>query len=110
MESAKDAQRTELKQSAQRTMSVAIRPIAEILTERPFAAPDDPRRAGPSFELPRDVYLAPDLSARWTIVMERLDAIIAHCGSLAQIAPRLGPIAETMGYMRRALARVIREG
>jgi len=104
-----DAQRTELKQAAQRTMSVAIRPIAEILTECPFSRPDDPRRAGPSFELPGDVYLAPDPGARWTMVMERLDAIVSRCRELAKIAPRLGPIGDTMGYMRRSLARVIRE-
>jgi hypothetical protein len=105
-----EAQRTELKQSAQRTMSIAIRPIAEILTELPFAAADDPRRAGPSFELAGDVYLPPDLDARWTMVMERLDAIIVDCRGLSRVAPRLGPIAETMGYMRRALAKAIREG
>ena len=51
-----DAQRAEIKSAAARTMSVAIRPIAEVLTEMPFGDPQDPRRGGPSFELAGPVY------------------------------------------------------
>jgi hypothetical protein len=84
------AQRAALKAAAGRLMSVAIRPIAEVLTTSPFAAANDPRRAGPPFELYADVSLSPFPDARWTMLLERLDAIVAEATELQQAVPRLG--------------------
>jgi hypothetical protein len=102
-------QRAAMKSAAARSMSIAIRPLAEILTELPFAAADDPRRAGAPFELPGPVFLPPSVEARWTMTFERLDAIIAACGGLAGPVPRLAGIGETFSYMRRSLAQAVRE-
>jgi hypothetical protein len=104
------AQRTTLKAAAGRLMSVAIRPIAEVLTTSPFGAPDDPRRAGPPFELYADVSLSPFPDARWTMLLERLDAIVAEAAELQRAAPRLGAIGETIGFVRRSVAAAAQEG
>jgi hypothetical protein len=104
------AQRAALKAAAGRLMSVAIRPIAEVLTTSPFAAANDPRRAGPPFELYADVSLSPFPDARWTMLLERLDAIVAEATELQQAVPRLGAIGETIGFVRRTVAAAAQEG
>ena len=104
------SQRAALKAAAGRLMSVAIRPIAEVLTTSPFAAADDPRRAGPPFELYGDVDLSPFPAARWIMLLERLDAIVAEAAELQETAPRLGAIGETLGFERRTLAAAAQEG
>jgi hypothetical protein len=104
------AQRAAIKSAAARTMSVAIRPMAEILTELPFAAAEDPRRAGPTFELAGDVYLPTTQAARWAMTFEQLDGIIGRCGELSEVAQdRLAAIGQTLGFMRRSLAQAARE-
>jgi hypothetical protein len=97
-------QREALKAAAARLMSVAIRPVAEILTTSPFAEDADPRRAGPTFELYADVTLSPFPEARWIMLLERLHAIVAEAAALQETAPRLGGIGETIGFIRRAIA------
>lgn len=98
------AQREALKVAAARLMSVAIRPVAEVLTRRPFADDADPRRAGPPFELYADVTLSPFPEARWILLLERLDAIVEEARALEEIAPRLGEVGATVGFVRRAIA------
>ena len=103
------AARVALKSAAARTMSVAIRPIAEILTERPVADATDSPRAGPCFELAGPMFLPPSVEARWTMTLERFDTIVAEGKRLSEIAPRLATIAETMAFIRRDLARAARD-
>lgn len=97
-------QREALKVAAARLMSVAIRPIAEVLTTRPFATDTDERRAGPSFELYSDITLSPFREARWILLLERFDAIVEEARALMEVAPRLGEIGATIGFVRRAIA------
>jgi hypothetical protein len=97
-------QREAIKAALSRLMSVAIRPVAEILTELPYAEATDPRRAGPGFELYGPIIASPFPDARWTLLLERFDQVTRHAAELATVAPRLAPIAETVGFVRRSLA------
>ena len=90
-------------------MSVAIRPIAEVLTTLPADEPGG-RRAGPTFELFNDVIVSPVRAARWVMLFEQMDELIAEAEALAAVNARLGPIGETVRFMRRSLAASAREG
>jgi hypothetical protein len=103
-------QRTAVKDALSRLMSVAIRPLAEILTELPYDSPDDPRRAGPGFELYTPVSLAPFPEARWTLLLERFDRAILAGNETSDLHPRLKAISETVTFIRRTLANVAKEG
>ncbi|AXS41000.1 ferritin-like domain-containing protein [Breoghania sp. L-A4] len=97
--------RLELQRASQRIMSVAVRPLAEEATLVPLGDPQDPERAGPSFEIYSDVSLSPFPDARLPITLERLDALIQGCASLGQERPRVSTIGETLMVLREDLAR-----
>lgn len=97
-----------LKSSLGQMMSTAIRPIAEILTELPAHAADEPQRAGPTFELYRDPTLSPFPTARWQILLDRLQILAQAAAELADAVPRLGSIGQTMSFIRRNLSQVAR--
>lgn len=97
-------QREAIKDALSRLMSVAIRPLSEILTELPFGTADDPRRAGPGFELYGPILASPFPEARWTLLLERLDHFIGSGAELGETVPRLASITETVGFVRRSLA------
>jgi hypothetical protein len=99
-------QREALKAAAGQMMSTAIRPIAEVLTELPALDPADDHRAGPPFELYDAVEVSPFLSARWTILLERLASTAAAALQLGSQVPRLAAIGETMSLLRTNLAAV----
>jgi hypothetical protein len=101
---AAEARRRALQLSSQRIMSVAVRPLAEEVTKAPLDDPQAPERAGPSFEIYSDVSLSPYPEARWTILLERLDALVADCADLGQESSRVGAIGETLSIMRGDLA------
>jgi len=98
------AQREALRLAAARLMSTAIRPIAEVLTELPAGDDLDAPRAGPGFELYGDLTLSPYPDARWTILMERLDLVVAEAARLGAEIPRLAAVGETTGFVRRSIA------
>jgi hypothetical protein len=100
-------QREVLKGSAGQLMSTAIRPLAEILTELPaFAGDSGGPTAGPSFELYDEVTVSPFLTARWTILLERLAAVAAEARSIGTQVPRVGAVGETMSFLQRRIAEV----
>jgi ferritin-like protein len=99
-------QRNALRTTASRLMSVAVRPIAEVLTELPAFGPGTPDRAGPPFELYDQIELSPFPDARWTMQLENLAAIAAEAAELGVTVPRLAAIGQTIGYARRSLAAV----
>lgn len=99
-------QREVLKGSAGQMMSTAIRPLAEVLTELPAFADDDERTAAPSFELYDDLTVSPFLGARWTILLERLEALATEAQFLGAEVPRLTAIGETISFLRRRVTEV----
>ena len=107
-DAANQARRRALQFASQRLMSVAVRPLAEEVTKAPLNDPHEPERAGPSFEIYSDVSLSPYPEARWTILLERLDGLVAACLDLGREFPRVGAVGETLAIMRGDLATVAR--
>jgi hypothetical protein len=101
-------QRAVLRASASRLMSVAIRPLAEVLTELPAVGPETPATAGAPFEIYDRESPSPFPSARWTILLERLQAVIDDALSLGADIPRVGSVGDTLRFVRRSLAEVAR--
>ena len=100
------SQREALKAAAGHLMSTGIRPIAEVLTTLPAYAEGGAERAGPPFELYNAVSLSPFVAARWTVLLERLDACASAATMLGSEVDRLTRIGETLSYIRRNLALV----
>jgi hypothetical protein len=92
------AERDVLRGSIRQMMSMALRPIAEILTQMPIAS-DPASTAGPPFELYGDLRLSMQRESRWTLLLERLDAIAAESSRLAHVSQRLGFIAESVALI-----------
>lgn len=80
-------------------MSVAIRPLGEILSELPLGSEADPARAGPPFEIYGDISSSPFETARWELLYERLTAAIEGCKELGTMVPRAALAAETLGFL-----------
>ncbi len=87
-------------------MSTAIRPLAEVLTGLPAFESGDAYRAAAPFELYDEVSISPYQSARWTLLLERLNAGRAEARDVGQELPRVGVIGETLTFLRRRLAGV----
>jgi hypothetical protein len=101
-----EEQREALKAAAGHLMSIGIRPISEVLTDLPAYADGSQGRAGPPFELYDAVSVSPFLPARWTILLERLQACSAAALDLGAEVPRLARVGETLSFIRRNLAGV----
>jgi Ferritin-like len=99
-------QREALKAAAGHLMSTGIRPISEVLTDLPAYADGGEGRAGPPFELYDAVSVSPFLPARWTILLERLQACATAAVALGSEVPRLARVGETLSFIRRNLAGV----
>lgn len=107
-----DAQRDAIRNACSRLMSVAIRPIAEVLTALPVSTSADAGNAGPTFELYLPIEVPPEPRNRWVTLFEAFDLVI---GALAQLSDhkttypavaRLGGIADTLRIMERSLRGV----
>jgi hypothetical protein len=101
-----EEQREALKASAGHLMSTGIRPISEVLTDLPAYADGGEGQAGPPFELYDAVSVSPFLPARWTILLERLQACSTAALALGAEVPRLARVGETLSFIRRNLAGV----
>jgi hypothetical protein len=99
-------QRAVLRASTSQMMSVAIRPLAEVLTELPAASPGSPATAGAPFEIYDRESASPFPSARWTILLERLQGVIDDALPLGDELPRVGAVGDTVRFLRRNLAVV----
>jgi hypothetical protein len=99
-------QRAVLRASTGQMMSVAIRPLAEVLTELPAIGPESPATAGAPFEIYDRESVSPFPSARWTILLERLQAVVDEAVSLGGDIPRVAAIGDTVRFVRRNLAGV----
>jgi Ferritin-like len=99
-------QRAVLRASTSQMMSVAIRPLAEVLTELPAAGPESSATAGAPFEIYDRESASPFPSARWTILLERLQGVIDGALALGGEIPRVGAVGDTVRFLRRSLAEV----
>src|SRR3712207_7606227 len=75
--------------STSQLMSVAIRPLAEVLTELPAVGPESPATAGAPFELYDRESVSPFPSARWTILLERSEEHTSELQSRQYLVCRL---------------------
>jgi hypothetical protein len=102
-----DSQRDTIRSAAARLMSVAVRPIAEVLTTLPAMTNGD-ETAGPSFELYLPIIVPPEPKNRWILLIESLDGIVREADRIAgsganSTVARLGAIADTLRIMQRTL-------
>jgi hypothetical protein len=85
-------------------MTMAVRPLAEVLTTMPAHEPDDGTRAGPSFDTGGPVGFLPHRSAAWVVLSEELATLAAHAREVAArpgMPARLSYVAETMALVSR---------
>ncbi len=96
-----------LRRSSRQLMTMALRPIAEILTEMPLT--DDPSdgNAGPPFELYGDLQLSTQESNRWVILNERFESIIMETKDLSDINERLGFISESISLVQNNINQTL---
>ena len=91
-------------------MTMAIRPLAEILTAMPAAAPDDGTRAGPPFTVGSAGGFLPHRVAAWTVLIDELTGLASEAARVAALpgAPtRLAYVAETLSLVaRRFIAEI----
>jgi Ferritin-like len=104
-------ERSALRAASRQMMTMAIRPLAEILTEIP--AMNDPTggTAGPSFELYSPVELPTQKQNCWILLNERYESVILDTIKLADIHPHLAFIAENIRLIQNNVnnARVVEE-
>ena len=96
-----------LRRSSRQLMTMALRPIAEILTDMPVT--DDPNdgNAGPPFELYGDLQLSTQESNRWVILNERFDSIIMQAKDLSDINERLAFISESISLVKNNINQTL---
>jgi hypothetical protein len=85
-------------------MTMAIRPLAEILTSLPAQSPDDGTRAGPPFTIGGGVGFLPHRKAAWTVLQDELRGLAAEAervSGLPGAPPRLAYVAETLALVAR---------
>lgn len=88
-------------------MTMAIRPLAEVLTAMPAHDPDDGTTAGPSFDTGGAVALLPHRDAAWIVLEESLRALASRAASTAQlpgVPARLGYIATSLELIAQRFA------
>ena len=87
-------------------MVMAVRPLAEILTELP-AGPERPgRTAGPPFEFYREVEFLPHREAAWIVLREKLEQMASACEALARDPGAPAAAAERLAFVHENLFRM----
>ncbi|MBL8722047.1 MAG: hypothetical protein JNL79_39055 [Myxococcales bacterium] len=87
------------------SMTLLIRPIAEMLTLLPASSDPSAGNAGPPFTPPRATLFLPDKRSAWRVIAEQLDQIAADCAALvptdypAVLRPRVQMLLENTGRM-----------
>jgi Ferritin-like len=98
-------ERDALRSAARQLMTMAIRPIGEILTEMPATGDPKEGNAGATFELYTPLSVATQMAGRWVILGERLDDAAVAALALTGVNPRLGFIAENLQLIKSNLER-----
>ena len=96
-----------LRQSSRQLMTMAIRPIAEILTTMPATNEPSDGNAGPPFELYGDLQLTTQESNRWIILNERFESIVAETIHLSDINKRFSFIAGNMSMIQNNIKQTL---
>ena len=96
-----------LRQSSRQLMTMAIRPIAEILTTMPATNDPNDGNAGPPFELYGDLQLSTQESNRWIILNERFESIITETIDLSDINKRFTFIAENTSMIQNNINQTL---
>ena len=96
-----------LRQSSRQLMTMAIRPIAEILTTMPATNEPSDGNAGPPFELYGDLQLSTQESNRWIILNERFESIIAETIDLSDINKRFSFIAGNISMIQNNIKQTL---
>ncbi len=102
------AQRDALRLALRNLMSSVVRPMAEVLTELPVDENGSGGTAGAPFELYAEVQLATQVSSRWPILLERLDAAAASLADLGKETPRLTFLGQNLTWIRANLQTAAR--
>ena len=79
---------------------MAIRPIAEILTDMPISDKKTDGNAGPPFELYGKLQLSTQEPNRWIILNELLDSIILGTKELSDSNQRFAFISENISLIQ----------
>ena len=101
-------------------MSMVIRPLGEMLTMLPLRNKGE-KRAGPSFDLHRDVKLLSHFDSSWTFYCERLDEMSHDCHQISKvhkvknvdeniwkgIRERLQTVGDNLGRLSKNLEDVV---
>ncbi|HEX5618626.1 MAG TPA: ferritin-like protein [Solirubrobacteraceae bacterium] len=88
-------------------MTMAIRPLAEVLTAMPAQDPDDGTTAGPSFDTGGFVATLPHREAAWAVLEEALHGLVARAAQTAAapgMPARLQYIAESLDLVAKRFA------
>ena len=88
-------------------MTMAIRPLAEVLTAMPAQDPDDGTTAGPSFDTGGLVAMLPHREAAWAVLEEGLHNLAARAAQVATapgMPARLQYIAESLDLVAKRFA------
>jgi hypothetical protein len=83
-------------------MTMAIRPLSEVLTVMPAWNDGGDATAGPSFEISRNLHFLPHKRSAWVLLHERLQQLADRCRQLSQdpdVPARLGYIAESLNLV-----------
>ena len=89
-----------LRKSSRHLMTMAIRPIAEILTDMPISDKETDGNAGPPFELYGKLQLSTQEPNRWIILDELLDSIILGTKELSDNNQRFAFISENISLIQ----------
>ncbi len=106
------AQRKALQGAIRETMSMAIRPLAEVLTTMPAGEGSTIPVGGPSFEFYYDVRLSTQAQNRWVILLERLKDAADFCKQLPSSEfgvpepSRFSMMGQNLGWIRENILTV----
>jgi hypothetical protein len=92
-------------------MTMAIRPLGEMLTLMPALEGNNTRMAGPTFEYYRSIQLLPHKTAAWIYLSERLAQLAGDAQTLVQSGKypqRLGFIQENLAYTATRFAQLVK--
>ena len=96
-----------LRKSSRHLMTMAIRPIAEILTDMPISDKETDGNAGPPFELYGKLQLSPQEPNRWIILNELLDSIILGTKELSDSNQRFAFISENISLIQNNINKTL---
>jgi len=88
-------------------MTMAVRPLAEMLSAMPAHDPDDDTTAGASFDPSTTIAFLPHREAAWTVIDEQLRAVTALARAAAGrpgAPPRLAYVARSLELIARRFA------